>query len=281
TRKGLRLFAEYDAALFEQATVARLLHHFEILLQGIVADPEQPLAELPLLSPAERQQMVIDWNQTTTDYPREKCIHQIFEAQTRRAPAATAVVFGQQSLTYRELNARANQLAHFLRQYQIGPDIPVAICLSRSAEMVIAMLAILKAGGAYVPLDLSYPKERLQFMLTDTGAPVLLTEQRALPQVPRHVSQALCLDADWDLIAREPRHNLPNAATAESLAYIMYTSGSTGQPKGVAVPHRAVNRLVLNTNYINLDASDRIAQVSNVSFDPATFDIWAPLLNGC
>lgn len=280
TRRGLVLRAEYNTRIFETATIDRLLCHFELLLEGLVRDPAQRLSQLPLLSPAERHQLVVEWNNTRTEYPHDKCIHQVFEEQAARAPKATAVVFGEQELTYGELNSRANQLARFLQHLKVGPGVPVGLAVGRSRDMVLGMLAILKAGGAYVPLDPGYPRERLAFMLADTGAPVVLTQQELVAQLPQQTGKVISLDTDWELIGCQTRENLPCAATPDSLAYIMYTSGSTGQPKGVAVPHRAVNRLVLNTDYIRFDASDRVAQLSNVSFDAATFEIWGALLNG-
>ncbi len=219
-------------------------------------------------------------NLTRRDYPRDKCVHELFEAQAGRLPDSVAVVFGNHSLSYSKLNERANQLAHFLKRFNVGKDVPVAICMKRSPDMVVGMLAILKAGGAYVPVDATCPNERLEFMLVDSQAPVLLTQQPLLRRLPRGIVKVLCLDTDWELIAREPRHNLPNSANAASLAYIMYTSGSTGRPKGVAAPHRAICRLVLNTDYVQLGSTDRLAQISNISFDAATFEIWGALLNG-
>ncbi|HYG35059.1 MAG TPA: amino acid adenylation domain-containing protein, partial [Clostridia bacterium] len=280
TSRGLVANVEYNSDLFEADTVTRLLQHFETLLHGIVAVPYQRLSELPLLTAAERHQLLVEWNNTATEYPHDKSIQELFEAQVERTPDATAVVFGSQAMTYRELNGRANQVANYLRQFGICPDVPVGLCMRRSGDMVVGLLAILKAGGAYVPLDSTYPKERVAFMLADTRAPVVLTQQCLLSQVPCEQAKVICLDGDWELIARESRSNPPLAAGPESLAYITYTSGSTGQPKGVAVPHRAVIRLVINTNYIQLDATDRVAQVSNISFDAATFEIWGALLNG-
>jgi amino acid adenylation domain-containing protein/FkbH-like protein len=279
SERGLVAQAEYNRDLFEPDTIARLLEHFEILLEGIAADPARRLSQLPLLSEAERQQVIADRNNTKTEYPREQCIHELFEAQAERTPHAVAVQFGKQSVTYEQLNHRANRLAHYLKKYEIGPDVPVGICLERSVEMIVGMLAILKAGGAYVPIEATYPRERLTFMLADSGTPVLLTQHRLLGRLPKP-ADVLCLDSDWELIARESRRNLPRSGTPESLAYVIYTSGSTGTPKGVAVPHRAVNRLVLNTNYIQFNAADRVAQVSTASFDAATFEIWGALLNG-
>jgi amino acid adenylation domain-containing protein/FkbH-like protein len=279
TDRGLVAQAEYNSDLFEAGTMSRLLEHFEILLEGIAKDPSNRLSELPLLSEAERRQVVVEWNNTRTEYPREKCIHELFEAQVERTPSAVAVVFGSQSVTYEELNHRANRLARYLQKYSVGPDVLVGICLERSLEMIVGMLAILKAGGAYVPIEAKYPRERLTFMLADAGAPVLLTRQRLVSRLPKPANP-LCLDSDWELIARESRKNLGLPITPENLAYVIYTSGSTGTPKGVAVPHRAVNRLVLNTNYIQFTSNDRVAQVSNASFDAATFEIWGALLNG-
>lgn len=279
SERGLIAQGEYNQDLFEPATMERLLEHFEILLKGIVENPERQLSELPLLSEKERQKVVIEWNKTKTTYPREKCIHELFEAQVQRNPQAVAVVLEGISLTYEELNHRANRVAHHLKKFCIGPDILVGICMESSVEMVVAMLAVLKAGGAYVPIEAGYPRARLAFMLQDAAAPVLLTQQRLLSRLPKQAN-TLCLDSDWELIARESRENLPATANSQNLAYVIYTSGSTGCPKGVAVPHRAVNRLVLNTNYVELTPDDRVAQISNASFDAATFEIWGALLNG-
>ncbi|HWD93513.1 MAG TPA: amino acid adenylation domain-containing protein [Verrucomicrobiae bacterium] len=279
TGRGLVAQAEYNSDLFEAGTIARLLEHFEILLEGIAQDPSRRLSELPLLGEAERRQVVDGWNDTKTEYPRQKCIHELFEEQVARAPNAVAVVYGNQSVTYEQLNQRANRLAHYLQKYSVGPDVLVGVCLERSVEMIVGMLAILKAGGAYVPIEARYPRERLAFMLADAGTPVLLTQQRLLSRLPKPANP-LCLDSDWELIARESQQNLGLPLAPENLAYVIYTSGSTGTPKGVAVPHRAVNRLVLNTNYIQFSPNDRVAQVSTASFDAATFEIWGALLNG-
>jgi amino acid adenylation domain-containing protein/FkbH-like protein len=279
SERGLVAQLEYNRDLFERATMERILEHFGILLKGISENPKRRISELPLLSEAERGKVVTEWNQTKTPYPRECCIHELFEATVEKNPNALAVVFEKRSLTYQELNHRANRLAHYLKKYSIGPDVLIGICMERSVEMVVAMLAVLKAGGAYVPLEAGYPLERITFMLEDANVPVLLTQQRLLAQLPKS-RNAVCLDSDWELIARESRENLPSASNGGSLAYVIYTSGSTGTPKGVAVLHHAVNRLVLNTNYIQLTREDRVAQVSNASFDAATFEVWGALLNG-
>jgi amino acid adenylation domain-containing protein len=278
TAEGIKGTIEYNTDLFDHATINRMLGHFQTLLVGIVAHPEQKISELPLLTEVEKQQLQA-WNNTQTDYPRQ-CIHQLFEAQVESTPDAVAVVFGQQQLTYQQLNQRANQLAHYLQSLGVEPGVLVSIYIERSIDMVVGLLGILKAGGAYVPLDLAYPQERIAFMMEDAQVPVLLTQQQLVENLPQSQAKVVCLDSDWQTIARETEQNLANSATSDNLAYVIYTSGSTGKPKGVAVPHLGVNRLVRNTNYISLTAGDRVAQVSNVSFDAATFEIWGALLNG-
>ncbi|HEY0728959.1 MAG TPA: non-ribosomal peptide synthetase, partial [Pyrinomonadaceae bacterium] len=261
----------------EQPTIARMLRHVETLLDGIAATPEARLSELPLLT-KEEQEQVREWNQTTSEYERDQCVQQLVETAVARQPDAIAISYGAEQITYRELNTRANQLAHHLRRQGVGPDVRVGVLVDRSVELIVALLAILKAGGTYVPLDGSYPAQRLRFMLEDAGVTLLLT-QREQPEILTE-GEAVYLDHGWEQFESESHENPDVVTTAEDLAYVMYTSGSTGQPKGVGVPHRAINRLVRNTNYVQLDASDRIAQVSNVSFDAATFEIWGALQHG-
>ena len=223
--------------------------------------------------------MLVEWNQTDRAFPIECCVHQLFEGQAAERPDAAAVEDGSECLTYRELNRRANRVARYLRRRGVGPDVRVGVALERSADLVVALLGVLKAGGAYVPLDTSYPPERLGFMLEDAGLSVLLTRAGTLP----HLADALSivgLDSDRGRIEAESDENLENRTSAEHLAYVMYTSGSTGRPKGIAVPHRAITRLVRNTDYVQLTSEDRVAQISNASFDAATFEIWGALLNG-
>ncbi|HEX5706332.1 MAG TPA: amino acid adenylation domain-containing protein, partial [Pyrinomonadaceae bacterium] len=277
---GLWGYLEYNTALFDASTMRRFVKHFANLLEGIAADPARRLSELPLVGEDEQRQLLIGWNETASDYPRDKAIHQLFEQQVERAPDAVAVVFGDEQLTYAELNGRANRLAHFLRKSGVGPETRVGICVERSAEMVVGLLGILKAGGCYVPLDPTHPAPRLAFMIEDAAVPVLLTQERLADSLPQYDGQTVRLDADWDSIERESSENLDAATMGDHLAYIIYTSGTTGQPKGSSIPHRAVNRLVVNTDYVRLDATDRVAQVSNSSFDAATFEIWGALLNG-
>lgn len=277
-RDGLHLLAEYNTDLFSEARVLRLLDHLRELLSSILANPEEKLSRLNLLTPAERS--VLLKLKTTPHYPREECVHQVFEWQVAKNPDAIAVDYHGNMITYRELNARANQLAHYLQQNKAGNGTLVGVYMERSIEMIVAFLGILKAGAAYVPLDFSYPRERLAFMIEDTQMPVLLTQQAHLAELPPSQAQALCLDSEWATLNQQPRQLPPNTARPNSLAYVIYTSGSTGTPKGVPVPHRGITRLVLNTDYVKITAGDRIAQASNASFDAATFEIWGALLNG-
>jgi aspartate racemase len=271
---------EYNSDLFDRDTIKRMLTHFQTLLRSIAADPERRLSRLPMLTENERHRLLVVWNTTERDYPAKKYIHEIFESQVERSPDAVAVVFDAKQLTYRELNQRANRLAHELRKRGVGPEVPVGICMERSPEMIVGVLGILKAGGAYVPLDPAYPNERLALMLCDARAPVLLTQKALIEKFPDYHGETLCLDVlSWGM-SHECEENPVGGAKPESLAYVMYTSGSTGTPKGVAVPHRAVTRLVINTDYVDLNPSDVVARVSNSSFDAATFEIWGALLNG-
>ena len=272
---GLRGVIVYNTDLFDRATITRLLGSFQTLLAGIIANPNQHIHDLPLLTASEQQQL-IDWNDMQTDYP-DQCIHQLFEAQVERSPDAIALHFEGKQFTYQELNRGSNQLAHYLQKLGVKSDL-VGICMERSPIMVAALLGILKAGGAYVPLDPAYPPERLRFMLEDAQVSVVLTTQQWVEQFGGGV-RIVCLDENWAAIAAESEDNL-RMSPADDLAYVVYTSGSTGQPKGVAVPHRAVSRLVCNTNYIQLEPTDKVAQVANISFDAATFEIWGALLNG-
>jgi aspartate racemase len=230
TSEGLSGHFEYNTDLFDACTLRRMANHFQTLLEGVVANPQQRLWDLPLLTEAERQTLLVEWNETQTDYPKDLCIHQLFETQVERTPDAVAVVFEDQQLTYQELNARANRIAHHLQSLGVGPEVLVGICMERSLEMVVGLLGILKAGGAYVPLDPAYPQERLALMLSDTQAPVLLTQQRLVAQLPQQVTKVVCLDADWETIAQSRQENPVSGVRADNLAYVIYTSGSTGRP---------------------------------------------------
>jgi len=277
---GLRASFNYDTDLFDEGTIGRMAGHYQRLLEGIVADPGQGISQLPLLTEDERHQLLLQWNDTARGYPPDRCVHQLFEEQVGRTPDAVAVVFENQQLTYRELNARSNRLAHYLRDLGVGPEILVWICLERSLEMVVGLLGILKAGGAYVPLDPEYPAERLDFMLRDSASPVLLTQQRLLPSLPDCPARVLCLDANASTFAELSDANPPPLATPHDLAYIIYTSGSTGVPKGVMTPHRGIVRLVRNTGYCDFGPDQTFLLLAPISFDASTFEIWGPLLNG-
>jgi surfactin family lipopeptide synthetase C len=270
----------YDRGRFEDADIARMLDHLRTLLREMVSRPTATLSDLELLTDREKHQLIVEWNDTRKDYPKEQCIHAIFEQQADRTPDNVALVFGDQEVTYGDLNQRVNQLAGYLRRQGVGAEVLVAVCVERSLEMVIALLGVLKAGGAYLPLDAGYPKDRLAYMLHDTQAPVLLTQKHLAQNVPTKGLRVVCLDADWNLIAHEDKHNLASTTTADNLAYIMYTSGSTGKPKGVSVTHRGVIRLVKGSDYADLSEREVFLQFAPLSFDASTFEIWAALLNG-
>ncbi len=238
--QGLDCLVEYSADLFDAATIERMLGHLRTLLGAAADDPDRRLSALPILTQAERHQMLVAWNDTATDYPRDACFHELFEIQAQRTPETIAVSFEGQELTYDQLNRQANQLAHHLRGQGVGPDTPVGICTKRSLEMMVGLLGVLKAGGAYVPLDPNYPQERLAWILADSRVPVLLTQQRLLGRLPDHAARVIALDRDWSAIAREPETNPVSGATADHLAYVIYTSGSTGKPKGTLIVHRGL-----------------------------------------
>ncbi len=272
---------EYSTDLFNTATVRQMLGHLRTLLDGIVADPKQRLSELPLLTEAERHQLLVQWNDTKADFPSDTCIHELFQQQVELTPDAIAVVFDDQRLTYSELNRRANQLGHYLRGVGVGPEVPVGLCVERSLEMVVGLLGILKAGGAYLPLDPDYPKPRLAFMLEDAQTPVLLTQQRLVGDLPGLAAQVLCLDTDWEAIARESEGNPVSEATAEDLAYVIYTSGSTGKPKGVTICHGNVVRLFQATHaWFAFDECDVWTLFHSYAFDFSVWEIWGALLYG-
>ena len=271
---------QYNTDLFAADTIQHWLHHYQTLLEGVVSKPDQSISELPLLTDSERRRLVVEWNDTKRDYPKNKCIHELFEEQVERSPGAVAVVFEGEELTYGELNRKANLLAHYLRASGTGPDVLVGICMERSLEMVIALLGILKAGGAYVPLDPGYPKERLGFMIDAAKPAVLLTRQRWMKMLPKQAAQAFCLDTDWERLVEGCFENPIPQTRPENLAYVIYTSGSTGRPKGVEIPHRGITRLLYAVNYARLDANQTFCHMAPISFDAATFELWGALLHG-
>jgi amino acid adenylation domain-containing protein len=280
SERGLDIFWIHSTSLFEPETIARMARHLQSLLDAATADPDRPVFELDLLDAAERQQLLRQFNGTERPYPRDATVDELFERQAEATPDSVAIEFGEQQLTYRELNRRANQLAARLRSLGAGADTVVALSLERSLELPVAMLGVLKAGAAFLPLD---PKERLarlDHVLNEVQPVVILSQQHLADGLPVSFTYVLCLDAEWDDIAGECAENLPRQTTAEHLAYIMYTSGSTGRPKGVCVPHRGIVRLVKEIEYVSLSAQETILQLAPVTFDASTFEIWGALLNG-
>lgn len=271
----------YNTDLFEAATIARMAGHFLTLLAGIVANPDQLILQLPLLTEEEQHQTVIAWNNTQHPYPDHACLHQLIEAQAELTPEHTALIYEGQQRTYQELNREANQLAHRLQEAGVGPDILVGVCMERSLEMVIALLAILKAGGAYVPLDPTYPHERLTYMIKDAHVPILLTQSHIQKTLPAIDATILCLDADWHAGIVGQEKNTASAVGPDNLAYMIYTSGSSGKPKGVMNIHRSiVNRLHWMQQEYKLTPDDRVLQKTPFSFDVSVWEFFWPLLNG-
>ena len=278
--EGMKGSFEYNTDLFQPATIERLSTHFQTLLTGIVTQPQAPIHELPLLTTVELQQLKA-WNETTTDYPADKCLHHLFEAQVARTPDATALVFEDQQLTYRELNIQANQLAHFLWERAVKPEVLVGICLERSLSMVVGLLGILKAGGAYLPLDPTYPAARLAFMLEDAQVPVLLTQSSLKEELPKTKAQVVCLDAEAKALSRLSAENVVSGVEPANLAYVIYTSGSTGNPKAVQISHSSLlNFLTSMRQQIGLTTQDVLLAITTLSFDIAALEIYLPLLIG-
>ncbi|WP_392535131.1 amino acid adenylation domain-containing protein [Nostoc sp. C117] len=281
TGNGLAGVWEYNTDLFDASTIERMTGHFMTLLSGIVTNPEKRISQLPLLSQTEQQQLLVEWNNTQVDYPRDKSIHQLFEEQVERTPNAVAVEFGNQQLTYQQLNCRANQLAHYLKSLGVRADVLVGICVERSLEMVVGLLGILKAGGAYVPLDPNYPQERLAFMLEDAQVSVLLTQHSLLDRLPQHQASQVFLDTDWQLISQSSQDNLISGVQATNLAYVIYTSGSTGKPKGVALSQLALCNLILwqlQNNTISTGA--KTLQFAPISFDVSFQEMFSTWFSG-
>lgn len=286
----LLLALAYDESKnFNAATINRMLWHLKTLLANIAANCDRQLWQYSLLTKAERHQLLVEWNDTQAEYPQDQCIQQLFEVQVERTPDAVAVVFEDQQLTYRELNQRANQLAHHLRSLGVKPEVLVGICTQRSLDMVVGILGILKAGGAYLPLDPSYPKERLTLILEDANLLVLLTQRQLITELPKHKAQIVCLDAEWEEIAQGctqqfgfySEENCHSSLTLENLAYVIYTSGSTGIPKGVMVTHRAlVNHSISVAKAYQLQKDDCVLQFASISFDVAAEEVFPSLLTG-
>ncbi len=273
----------YDTSRFDQETIERMIGHFQTLLIGIATSPGQHLSQFSLLTPAEEQQLILEENRNDAqikniDY---QCIHRLFEQQVAKSPDAIALVYQNEQLTYRELNCRANQLAHYLQSLDIQLESKIGVCIERSPLMVTAILAILKAGGAYVPLDPTYPAERLALMIKDVQCPILLTQSNLSEQLPVNASQQVIdLESEWSSITQHSPENHTTEVNPDNLAYIIYTSGSTGTPKGTEVPHRSFLGFMFGVDYINLDANQVWLQHSSISWDALTLELFPPLLHG-
>ncbi len=267
--------------LFDRSTVQRMLEHFRRVLEGMVADPQAHILELPLLSTAENRQILVEFNSTATAYDQQVCIHQLFEQQVERTPDATALVYEEQHVSYRELNRRANQLANYLKAKGVGLETRVAICMERSVEMMISLLGVLKAGGAYVPIDPGYPRERIEYMMGDAEAQVVLTQRHLAERVSESGVTVVSVDQEWESITSQSGSNCATAVSGENLVYVIYTSGSTGLPKAVGVTHQGL------TNYLSECASNSITAGrgecpvhSSLSFDLVITSLFPPLLTG-
>jgi amino acid adenylation domain-containing protein len=283
--EGLKGNLVYSTDLFDSLYIKRLIGNFQVLLGEIVKNPQQSISVLPILTAAERYQLLVEWNQTKTLYPRDRTIQEIFEEQVETNPHSVAIIFQEQQLTYQQLNQRANQLARYLQKLGVSPNVLVGIYIERSTEMLVGLLGILKAGGAYLPIDPSYPQERLEFMIQDAQIQVILTLEKFVPKLNQGSKvnnglQVVCLDSDWLDIEQELDSNLNISSTSKNLAYVEYTSGSTGNPKGVCIVHQGVVRLAKNTNYYNFSNKEVFLQLAPLSFDASTFEIWGSLLNG-
>ena len=280
TRSSLLLRIAYDRPRFDEATVVRLLGHLKTLLAGIANDPEQTLLEIPLLTEAEQHQLLMAWNDTYADYPRDQCLHELFEAQVARTPAAAALICQGEQLTYQELNCRANQLARYLRAHGVGPEVLVGICIERALAMVVGILGILKAGGAYVPLDPDHPLPRLQEILQDTKPPVLLVRKTS-DRFGEYEGQKIYLDDDWGVIEKEDDSNLINLSTPENLLKIVYTSSSTGQPKGTLITIDSVlNRLFWMWESYPFRSDDVAVFYKSYALVAASWECFGGLLKG-
>ncbi|MEG4197139.1 amino acid adenylation domain-containing protein [Microcoleus sp. Pol12A5] len=279
--EGISGMVIYSADLFDEATISRLIGHFQALLESIVTNPEQRIANLQYLSAQERDHLLVECNNTQADYPQDLCIHQLFEMQADRTPDAVALVFGEERVTYGELNLRSNQLARYLQKMGVGAEVLVGLCCGRSLDLIVGMLGILKAGGAYLILEPSYPAERSSFMLKDAQLSVVLTQQQWIEKLRSPNLQIVCLDTDWEMISQEIADNPTSAATAKNRAYAIYTSGSTGKPKGVEIEHGSLLNLVFwHQREFGVSAGDRATQIAAIGFDACGWEIWPYLAAG-
>lgn len=281
SQQGLTGVLEYNTDIFDSTTITRLINNFQTLLESIVALPEQQISKLSPLTVTERSQLLFEWNQTHADYPQNVSLDQLFEQQVERSPDALALISQTEQLTYRQLNQRINQLAHYLQKQGVTKETLVAICLERLVEMVVGIIAILKAGGAYIPLDPNYPVERLGFILSDSQTSLLITQQEILEKLPASSAKIVCLDIHKNEIAQESQENPVSISSADNLAYIIYTSGSTGNPKGVLGTHRGtVNGLHWLWKTYPFTKEEVCCQKTAISFVDSVWEIFAPLLQG-
>ncbi|MEP6911124.1 MAG: amino acid adenylation domain-containing protein, partial [bacterium] len=278
---GMHCWFEYKAELFESSTIAAMAHRFKLLLETVCENSNQKLSAIQMLTQDEQQQLLTQFGSGTDEAPRQQCIHEMFEAQVERTPAAVAVIHKREKITYGELNRQANQLANELRGLGVGPETLVGICMERSIEMIVAILGILKAGGAYVPLDPTYPEERLKLMLSDANPSVLLTQEKVLKLLPSHGAKVICLDSNRPNTAECNAENPKRIATANNLAYVIYTSGSTGKPKGVMVEHASLVNYIENAGLeFGVGHGDRVLQFASISFDTSLEEIFTCLTRG-
>jgi amino acid adenylation domain-containing protein len=277
----LRGSLEYNTDLFDGSTIDRMVGHFQALVKEIIADPDKRVSSLQVLTKAEQETILVNWNETAVNYGEFQSLHQLFESQVERDPNATALIYEDQSLTYSELNQKANQLAHRLRSVRVGPDVCVGVLMERSIELVIGLLGILKAGGAYLPLDPQYPQERLSFMVDDAGVKIMLTQKRFEEKITRQDLHTFCLDDDWNAVVTENTQNPSAKACGDNLAYVIYTSGSTGKPKGAMNTHRGIiNRLCWMQAAYGLTDADRVLQKTPFTFDVSVWEFFWPLITG-
>ena len=279
--EGISGLIVYNIDVFDEATISRMIGHYRNLLQNIVNNPDKNIVELDILTESERNQLLFEWNNTQRDYPQDLCVHQLFEKQVAQTPDAVALVWDEQKITYQELNIRSNQLAHYLQKLGVSSEVLVGICVERSIDMVVGMLAVIKAGGAYLPLDPNYPPERLSFMLNDAQVSILLTQERSLERLEKLKSQVVCIDKDWQLISQENETNLNNDVKIDDRVYVIYTSGSTGKPKGVEIEHRnLLNLIYWHQQEFEVTSSDRATQVAGVAFDACVWEIFPYITAG-
>ncbi len=272
---------EYNTARLDGGTVSRMAQQFMTLLEHALANPEQRISDLELLTEAEQRHLLVECNATSLNYSRDVCLHQLFETQVARTPDLTALVSGAERLSYHDLNERANRVAHHLRSLGVGPESLVGVLLERSSRLIVSLLGVLKAGAAYVPLDPAYPRERLRLMLDDAGVAVLLTQQSLIDDLPSHDARVVCVDSDWENIAAQSSDNLLNQTLPANLAYVIYTSGSTGKPKGAAIAHRSVVTLMhWSHDFFSGGELEGVLASTSVCFDLSVFEIFVPLTCG-